>query len=50
MVDLLKALVEPIVDYPEDIKIDELDRGNTVVLELRVNRCNRNRRTPGHSY
>ncbi|NLJ95283.1 MAG: KH domain-containing protein [Clostridiaceae bacterium] len=37
MVDLLKTLVEPLVDHPDDLRIDRLDRGNTVVLEIRVN-------------
>lgn len=37
MVDLLRTLVEPLVDHVDDIKIDEIDRGNTVVLEVRVN-------------
>lgn len=37
MVDLLKTLVEPLVDNINDVRIDEIDRGNTVVLEVRVN-------------
>ncbi|NLJ70154.1 MAG: KH domain-containing protein [Clostridiaceae bacterium] len=37
MIDLLKTLVEPLVDNIDDVKIDQIDRGNTVVLEVRVN-------------
>lgn len=37
MVDLLKILVEPLVDNISDVRIDRIDRGNTVVLEVRVN-------------
>lgn len=36
MVDLLKTLVEPLVDNMDDVRIDEIDRGNTIVLEVRV--------------
>lgn len=36
MVDLLKTLVEPLVDHPEDISITEIDRDDVIVLELRV--------------
>lgn len=37
MIDLLKTLVEPLVDNINDVRIDQIDRGNTVVLEIRVN-------------
>ncbi|NLM18761.1 MAG: KH domain-containing protein [Clostridiaceae bacterium] len=37
MIDLLKILVEPLVDNIDDVRIDQIDRGNTVVLEIRVN-------------
>ncbi len=37
MVELLKSLVEPFVDHPDEIKITEIDRGDTILLELRVN-------------
>ncbi|MGB4609733.1 MAG: KH domain-containing protein [Saccharofermentanales bacterium] len=37
MINLLKTLVEPLVDNIDDVRIDQIDRGNTVVLEVRVN-------------
>ncbi|HHU53544.1 MAG TPA: KH domain-containing protein [Clostridiaceae bacterium] len=37
MIDLLKTLVEPLVDNINDVRIDQMERGNTVVLEVRVN-------------
>lgn len=36
MVDLLKSLVEPLVDHPDDINITKIERDNLIVLELRV--------------
>ncbi|MDI9490845.1 MAG: KH domain-containing protein [Clostridiaceae bacterium] len=36
MVDLLKTLLEPLVDNIDEARIDEIDRGNTVVFEIRV--------------
>lgn len=33
---LLHTLVEPLVNDPDRIDIKEIDRGNTVVFELRV--------------
>lgn len=36
MVDLLKTLLEPLVDNIDETRIDEIDRGNTVVFEIRV--------------
>lgn len=36
MKELLQTIINPLVTHPELIKIDEIDQGRTVVLELRV--------------
>ncbi|NJP39879.1 KH domain-containing protein [Oscillospiraceae bacterium HV4-5-C5C] len=37
MSGLLKTLINPLVNHPEDINIQPAEQGNTVVLEVRVN-------------
>ncbi len=36
MVDLLRTLVEALVDHKEDVNITEVDRGDSLVFEVRV--------------
>ena len=37
MKQLLEYLAKALVDYPEDVTVTEVDREDTLVLELRVN-------------
>ena len=37
MKQLLEYLAKALVDYPEDVTVTEVDREETLVLELRVN-------------
>ncbi len=36
MKDLLETIIRPLVSHPEDISIEEIDQGKTVVLQLKV--------------
>ncbi len=37
MKELLETIVKPLVEYPDDVTINEIEREDAVVLELRVN-------------
>ena len=36
MKDLLETIIRPLVNHPEDISIEELNQGKTVILQLKV--------------
>ena len=36
MKDLIFAIVQAIVDRPEEVFVNEIEGGNTIILELRV--------------
>ena len=36
MKELLKIITQPLVNEPDKIIINEIDQGNTIVLEIRV--------------
>lgn len=36
MKDLLETIIRPLVNHPEQISIEEIDEGRTVVLQLKV--------------
>ena len=36
MKDLIRYMVQALVDYPEDVNVTEVEGGHTVVLELKV--------------
>jgi len=36
MKDLIRYIVQALVDYPEEVNVAEVQGGHTVVLELRV--------------
>ncbi len=38
MRDLLLTLLRPLVNNPDDIQINPIERGNSVTLEVRVNK------------
>ncbi|MCD8005224.1 MAG: KH domain-containing protein [Oscillospiraceae bacterium] len=37
MKELLTYIVQNLVDHPEDVRIDDFQRGNELTLEVRVN-------------
>lgn len=38
MRDLLLTLLRPLVNHPDEIQINPVERGNSVTLEVRVNK------------
>ncbi|MGI6669327.1 MAG: KH domain-containing protein [Acetivibrionales bacterium] len=36
MKELLEAIARSLVDYPDEVVVNEVDEGNTVILELKV--------------
>ena len=36
MKDLITVIVQAIVDRPEEVSVNEIEGGNTIILELRV--------------
>lgn len=36
MKELLEAIAKSLVDYPDEVVVNEVDEGNTIILELRV--------------
>jgi len=38
MKELVKFIASSLVDHPDDVRVDEIDRDGTVIEELRVNK------------
>ena len=36
MKELLEAIAKSLVDYPDEVVVNEIEEGNTVILELKV--------------
>jgi predicted RNA-binding protein YlqC (UPF0109 family) len=36
MKELLETIAKSLVDYPDEVVVNEVDEGNTIILELRV--------------